>query len=1067
MRFLSVAERELRAAARRKGTYRVRWIAGLGFFGLLLWLAWAFDLFANRNNAPQVFQVFAMTIFFFCLMVGATGTADCISREKREGTLGLLFLTNLNSAEIVAGKLCANGLAALYALVAIFPVLALPLMIGGITIDEFIRVVLAEFNALFFAIAAGFVASAVSVRQFPAVAVATGLVVFFGFVLLGLAEILGRLGCPTYLTELLAAFCPLSTLRMAAFGRRTSGWHDYWLSLVSVAAMSWLWLGIVTLHLRHSWRDRPKSFRVAEKFKFTERFRARGGAARLALRRRLLAINPFFWLAGRQRVSAPVFMIIIVIVIAVTSLVVGPYFSRTIRAGTSGSVLGQLIAWLWAALAIHAFTLYYAAAVASRQLAEDKQTGALELILSTPTSEAVISRGLWLAFGRRMLFPTLIAVLAHCFFIWICMTMATLEPPGRMPPNMTAGEIFWCALFDLPLRGYVLDWHFGFMLHVGLLLLAAIAASWFMLGWVGRWLGLRMKHPGFAPLVGVALAIVPPAALFSLVCYLAEEWQVFRMSERQVLPIMMWIGFGICLLNCLALSVWAAGHLRDDFRATVIGRFSETKRRWWQVDWRRVRRLAIGTVALVLGVGLLALTFYGYQNWRSRRAWVAFQNDLKQRGQSLDLTPLLPKPVPDADNFACSPGFKTLHERMKTNNETRQLFTQLQSSAVANNLYTTTPDGMEWAQQRPASLAKYMNAINPKARLGNSTNRAKIAAVILKGLESQAKMLRAVSAAAWLPALEFTTNRSAPALLMANDEETSQLEKLQMLFVIRACASLATGRTNEAAEDLLTGLRLAALARQLPDARASVRVQFFLVRSLQPLWEGLAGHCWKEGQLAAFQRELAAFNLLADYTNAVHRLRLFYIDSWRSTGAAVDASVRRTSTRGGSVNAPALQPRAWWYYNCIQLYQAGERALENVDVANGRVRENVNWSDTSGLPLDTDTMYFLQQAAWWGAKPALVSFAQTSVNQAIVACALERHRLAHGKHPETMEKLVTIYLDRIPADIQRGRPLIYQYVAADQFILRGVGQNGKDDRQSKTSDDWLWTYSTNAPTRKK
>jgi hypothetical protein len=43
----------------------------------------------------------------------------------------------------------------------------------------------------------------------------------------------------------------------------------------------------------------------------------------------------------------------------------------------------------------------------SQRLAEDKQTGALELILSTPTTERTISRGLWMAYGRRMLFPVI------------------------------------------------------------------------------------------------------------------------------------------------------------------------------------------------------------------------------------------------------------------------------------------------------------------------------------------------------------------------------------------------------------------------------------------------------------------------------------------------------------------------------------------------------------------------------------------------------------------------------------------------------------------------------------
>ena len=418
MRFLSVAERELRAAARRKGTYRLRWIAGLGFFGLLLWLAWAFNLFANRNNAPEVFQIFATVIFLFCLMVGATGTADCISRERREGTLGLLFLTNLNSAEIVAGKLCANALASSYCLLAIFPVLALPLIVGGITFAEFGHVVLAELNALFFAIAAGFVASAVSVRQFPAVAFATALALFFGLALLGVAEVMRGLGCPQYLTDFLAAFCPLNGLRLATFGWRAQLASDYWMSLGAVAAMSASWLALVAWGLRHSWRDRPKRLRHAKKLKFVERLRTRGAEARLTFRRRLLGINPYFWLASRQRVSAPVFMALIVVVCGVTSFVVGPFCGKVMMRGAASSgVLGQLFAWLWAGLAIHGFVLYYAAAAASRQLAEDKQSGALELVLSTPTSERVISRGLWLAYGRRMCFPVLVAVLVHCYFI--------------------------------------------------------------------------------------------------------------------------------------------------------------------------------------------------------------------------------------------------------------------------------------------------------------------------------------------------------------------------------------------------------------------------------------------------------------------------------------------------------------------------------------------------------------------------------------------------------------------------------------------------------------------------
>lgn len=1059
MRFLSVAERELRAAARRKGTYRLRWIAGLGFFGLLLWLAWAFDLFANRNNAPEVFQIFATVIFLFCLMVGATGTADCISREKREGTLGLLFLTNLNSAEIVAGKLCANALASIYCLLAIFPVLALPLMVGGITFAEFGRVVLAELNALFFAIAAGFVASAVSVRQFPAVAFATALALFFGLALLGVAEVMRGLGCPRYLTDFIAAFCPLNGLRLATFGWRAQLAPDYWTSLSAVAAMSASWLALVAWGLRHSWRDRPKSPRRASTRKLVERLRTRGAEARLSFRRRLLGINPYFWLASRQRVSAPVFMALIVVVCAVTSFVAGPYFGQVMMKGsTTSALLGQLFAWGWAGLAIHGFVLYYAAAAASRQLAEDKQSGALELVLSTPTSERVIARGLWLAYGRRMFFPALVAVLVHCYFIWTIMTVAVLDPPGRLPPGATAGEIFWCALWGWPLRGHTLDWQFGFMLHIVLLFLAGFAACWVMLGWLGRWLGLRMKHPGFAPLVGVTLAIVPPVLLFSLVCYVAGEWRMFRLPERQFLPIMMWVAFGITLLNCLVLSMWAAGHLREDFRATVTGRYSESTRRWWQVNWPRVRRLALRWAGLCLGLMLVVAGYYGYQNWRGQRAWNSFQAELRQQGRSLDLTPLLPRPVPDAENFARSPAFGALQARLKSPNETKRLFDQMQHFQVANNLYGTLPEGVDWMQQQPSSLSNYLRWINPKFRISNATNRTECGAAILEGLKPLAGLMRELTVAAQLPALQFTTNRAAEYLLSANSAEIFLLERLQMLFQIRACAGLAAGRTNDAAEDLLTGLRLARLARQLPDARAAMRVQFMLARTLQPLWDGLAKHSWSESQLASFQRELATFNLLADYTNAIHRLRLLYIDCWRGADATANLSGRPGGVRGAADSEAAWQPAAWRFYNCMQLYQAGERAIERVDVAGERVRDANNWEDTNGLPMEPDTRSFFQQATWWGGKPTQVSFAQTSLNQALLACALERYFLARGTYPDALEQLLPAWLDRLPHDTERGRPMIYECVMTNQFILRGVGPNGLNERTNKNGDDWLWTY---------
>ena len=102
MRFLTVADRELRSAARQKATYRTRWLTAALFFGLLVWLLWALNGFANRRAVPEIFKVLSVLTLLYCLFLGTALTSDCISAERREGTLGFLFLTNLNSAEIIA-----------------------------------------------------------------------------------------------------------------------------------------------------------------------------------------------------------------------------------------------------------------------------------------------------------------------------------------------------------------------------------------------------------------------------------------------------------------------------------------------------------------------------------------------------------------------------------------------------------------------------------------------------------------------------------------------------------------------------------------------------------------------------------------------------------------------------------------------------------------------------------------------------------------------------------------------------------------------------------------------------
>src|SRR5439155_13703005 len=113
----------------------------------------------------KLFNLLSSLAFGFTLFAGLRSTSDSLSSEKREGTLGLLFLTDLKGYDVVLGKLAATSLGAFYGMLAVLPVLAIPLLTGGVTAGTFWRVALVLLNTLFFSLACGIFVSAISKNE--------------------------------------------------------------------------------------------------------------------------------------------------------------------------------------------------------------------------------------------------------------------------------------------------------------------------------------------------------------------------------------------------------------------------------------------------------------------------------------------------------------------------------------------------------------------------------------------------------------------------------------------------------------------------------------------------------------------------------------------------------------------------------------------------------------------------------------------------------------------------------------------------------------------------------------
>src|SRR6185503_19786544 len=165
MTFLPIVERELRVAARRRSTYWTRTgVAG----GAQLLFGGVIGIFSLQRagfvgqTGPILFSIFSWLAFLAVCGAGVLLTSDTMSEEKREGTLGLLFLTDLRGYDVVLGKLLASSLQAFYGLLAAFPIIGISFLLGGVTGVEFWRLVIVLCNTLFFSVALGVYVSTVS-----------------------------------------------------------------------------------------------------------------------------------------------------------------------------------------------------------------------------------------------------------------------------------------------------------------------------------------------------------------------------------------------------------------------------------------------------------------------------------------------------------------------------------------------------------------------------------------------------------------------------------------------------------------------------------------------------------------------------------------------------------------------------------------------------------------------------------------------------------------------------------------------------------------------------------------
>lgn len=553
MTVLPIVERELRVASRRRVTYWMRVIAAFFAIVAFSWMMLTLfrDAVPSTAHGRHLFRTLFTFAFVYCLFIGSRVTADCLSEEKREGTLGLLFLTDLKGYDVVLGKLVATSVNSVYGLLAIIPVIALTVQLGGVSASELWRSSLVLLNTLFFSLAAGIFVSTLSRDERKAM---------FATILVGLLFGAGP-GLLTFMLGMnfrwfedpnmiwpILIFSPaygLGHILLSGAPFMPFPPESFWLSLLLIHVVSWGFLVMSSFVLPRIWQVRSSNSRLERQRERIEQWAFGAARARASHRTRLLDINPFLWLAGRERWK-PAYV----------------WFYLAAVCGT----------WLWGwhkysdvmfdrktlvptVLLFQVFLKIWIISEACNRLAEDRRSGALELLLSTPLTVRDILRGQWLALYRQFGIP-LGAVLALEFLV--------------LRKSFTP-EIVTVNLF---------------------LMVADMAA----LGWVAMWLGLTARNTSRAILGSVVRILILPWAIFYVggmaFDLLSRAWRgrPFELGDRWTL--LAWLVIGLSVNLCFAI-FWARRNLFREFRTVAVGRYQPEKTRWLRdLFWRKPRRLA-------------------------------------------------------------------------------------------------------------------------------------------------------------------------------------------------------------------------------------------------------------------------------------------------------------------------------------------------------------------------------------------------------------------------------------------------------------------------------------------
>jgi ABC-type transport system involved in cytochrome c biogenesis permease component len=555
-RFLPVVGRELREASRQKGTYwnRVVAVSAALVIFFLFWL----------GLRRQPVHILGQAMFFslsalagvMCALAGS-GVADSISKEKREGTLGLLFLTNLRGYDVVTGKIAAGSLGTIYRVIAILPVMAIGFLLGGVEMEMYLRVVLICGNTMFLSLT---LAAYWSSRMTTSWASLLAWISSIFFLIVGvplLASLLARMlqNSLGYHGEQTAMWLMLPSpgfTTMIALGPKFyfAQFSSFlWMSLAFQHGLGWVFFTLASHRTQRVWRQQEiQTVRVKV-------VRSLGDSCKKLihwLRWRhepVLDEAPISWMVRRSRLGVNVTLV--TFGLATVGYCLGLAYNPKEWSDPSMFSMTMSLTHLW--------LLAWMAGEAATWIYRDRQSGAMELILATPLQVRGILRDHFRGIRRKLFWPVLWVVVVDVIFMFHDSTNYQ-----GLRTNGFRYVLWSCLIFMLLFNLYVLRW-------------------------VSTWMGLIARKEFNAAIAGLVWLNLPTwfaIAGGAFGVFLLGEVFDFRPVKNYFLDFNEWhfLVLWLCLagLNNLVL-LWLSR--RECFRLREYATLRADTRLWGQMKY--------------------------------------------------------------------------------------------------------------------------------------------------------------------------------------------------------------------------------------------------------------------------------------------------------------------------------------------------------------------------------------------------------------------------------------------------------------------------------------------------